>query len=90
MGQNFVKKILKQVEYESARRKKHVNEKTRKREEQVSTLPSFTLIFLPLLQEKGLKEIKIGRELKNLKGTQLNLFETIELKVTHLNSSDLI
>ena len=32
-----VKKILKQVEYESARRKRHINEKTRKRDEEGST-----------------------------------------------------
>ena len=42
-------KILKQFEYESARIKKHVRDKTRKREEQVSTLPSFTIISLSLL-----------------------------------------
>ena len=30
-------KILKQVEYESARRKRHINEKTRKRDEEGST-----------------------------------------------------
>ena len=46
---NLKQKILKQVEYESARRKKHVNEKTRKREKQVSTLPFFTFISLSLL-----------------------------------------
>ena len=31
-------KILKQVEYESARRKRHINEETRKRDEEGSTL----------------------------------------------------
>ena len=31
------KKILKQVEYESARRKRHINEKTRNRDEEGST-----------------------------------------------------
>ena len=31
-------KILKQVEYESARRKRHINKKTRKRDEEGSTL----------------------------------------------------
>ena len=64
-----LKKILKQVEYESARRKKHVNEKTRYREEQVATLLFFTFISLKL---KGTK--KNSRELK---GTQGNSSELI-------------
>ena len=37
------KKILKQVEYESARRKRHINEKTRNRDEEGST--SFLCTF---------------------------------------------
>ena len=41
----WIGKILKQVEYESAPRKKHVNEKTRYREEQVATL-LFLHLFL--------------------------------------------
>ena len=38
------KKILKRVEYESARRKRHVNEKTRKRDEEGSTFLLCTFI----------------------------------------------
>ena len=83
-GRKYEKKILKQVEYESARRKKHANEKTRYREEQVPTLPFFTFISLKL---KGTK--KNSRELKRtqgnskeLKGTHLNSFEPKELKGT--------
>ena len=38
------KKILKQVEYESARRKRHINEKTRKRDEEGSTFFLCTFI----------------------------------------------
>ena len=40
-----VKKILKQVEYESARRKRHINEKTRRRDEEGST---FFLMYIYL------------------------------------------
>ena len=39
-------KILKQVEYESARRKKQINEKTRIRDEEGST---FFYVYLPFL-----------------------------------------
>ena len=38
------KKILKQVEYESARRKRHISEKTRKRDEEGSTFFLCTFI----------------------------------------------
>ena len=76
-----LKKILKQVEYESARRKKCVNEKTRYREEQVATLLFFTFISLKL---KGTQENS-----KELKGTHLNSFEPKELKGTQRNSREL-
>ena len=39
-----MKKILKQVEYESAPRKRHINEKTRKRDEEGSTFILCTFI----------------------------------------------
>ena len=42
--ENIVQKILKQVEYESARRERHINEKTRKRDEEGSTFFLCTFI----------------------------------------------
>ena len=44
LNQNFHRKILKQVEYESARRKRHINEKTRIRDEEGSTFFLCTFI----------------------------------------------
>ena len=41
---DLLKKILKQVEYESARRKRHINEKARIRDEEGSTLFLCTFI----------------------------------------------
>ena len=43
-----LQKILKQVEYESARRKRHINEKTRIRDEEGSTFFYVYLHFLIL------------------------------------------
>ena len=50
-----LKKILKQVEYESARRKRHINEKTRKRDEEGSTFLLCTFIFFYFV-ENGSKK----------------------------------
>ena len=68
----FVKsKILKQVEYESARRKRHISEKTRKRDEEGSTF-----FYLHLSRElEGTRgnsmELKGTRgNSRELKGTQ--------------------
>ena len=60
-------KILKQVEYESTCRKKqkHVREKTRKREEQISTLPPFTSISLSEGRQNWQGKLK---ELKSIPG----------------------
>ena len=58
-------KILKQVEYESARRKRHINGKTRKRDEEGSAF-----FFVHLSRE--LKETK-----EKLKGTQGNSREAL-------------
>ena len=49
-------KILKQVEYESARRKRHINEKTRKRDEEGSTFLLCTFIFFYFV-ENGSKKL---------------------------------
>ena len=58
-------KILKQVEYESARRKRHINEKTRIRDEKGST---FFYVYLPffILQKMSVKSqfLENSRELK--------------------------
>merc|ERR1711893_387503 len=64
-------KILKQVEYESARRKRHINEKTRKRDEAGSTFLLCT--FMEGTQGNS----------RELKGTQGN---SRELKGTQGNS----
>ena len=50
------RKILKQVEYESARRKRIINEKTRKRDEEGSTFLLCTFIFFYLV-ENGSKKL---------------------------------
>ena len=54
-----LKKILKQVEYESARRKRHVNEKTRKRDEEGSTflLCTFISFYFVYFVENGSKKL---------------------------------
>ena len=49
-------KILKQVEYESARRKRHINEKPRKRDEEGSTFLLCRFIFFYLV-ENGSKKL---------------------------------
>ena len=67
-----LEKILKQVEYESARRERHINEKTRKRDEEGST---FFYVHLP-------RKLK-GTNSRELKGTQGN---SKELKRTQGNS----
>ena len=72
------RKILKQVEYESARRKRIINEKTRKRDEEGSTFFLYTFI-------KGTH----GNS-RELKRTHLNSFEPLELEGTQGNSSKLI
>ena len=63
---NFLKKgslkILKQVEYESARRKRHIDEKTRKGDEESST---FFYVHLPRELEETREN---SRELKFLLG----------------------
>ena len=59
-------KILKQVEYESARRKRHINEKARNRDEEGSTF--FLCTFIK------------GRELKGL--SREALVEVMEKKKT--------
>ena len=50
------KKILKQVEYESARRKRHINEKTRIRDEEGSTFSLCIFIFFYFV-ENGSKKL---------------------------------
>ena len=63
-----LEKILKQVEYESARRERHINEKTRKRDEEGSTF------FFMYIYQGNLRELTQGN-LRELKGTQRNLRE---------------
>ena len=72
-------KILKQVEYESARRKRHINEKTRKRDEEGSTFLLCTFIFFYFVENRSKKLIfrKIPKALQEIisntkKGTQGN------------------
>ena len=65
-------KILKQVEYESARRKRHINEETRKRDEEGSTL--FLCTFIKGTQGNS-------RELKGTQGSSKEaLVEVMEGK----------
>ena len=50
-------KILKQVEYESDRRKRHINEKTRRRDEEGSTFFYVHLFFFFYFVENGSKKL---------------------------------
>ena len=58
-------KILKQVEYESARRKIHINEKTRKRDEEGST---FFYVHLSKELEGTRGNSRVLKELKVFHG----------------------
>ena len=77
---NLLWKILKQVGYKSARRKRHINEKTRIRDEEGSTffLCIFTYFYFV---ENGSKKL----DFRKLKGTQGN---SRELKGTQGNSRE--
>ena len=61
-------KILKQVEYESARRKRHINEITRIRDEKGSTFFLCIFTFFYFVENGSEKLI-----FRKLKGTQVNL-----------------
>ena len=61
-------KILKQVEYESARRKRHINEKTRNRDEEGSTF--FLCTFIKGTQGNSKFFNRSARRSKRRKKTQ--------------------
>ena len=84
-------KILKQVEYESAHRKRHINEITRKRDEEGSTFFYVYLSFFYFVENDSIKLI-----FRKLKGTQGNLgfskgsaHKSRESKGTQGNSGEL-
>ena len=76
-----IKKILKQVEYESARRKKHVKKNQEKRGTNLN-IPFFHINFL----REPKRTLRNSRELRQLKATQGN---TKELKETQGNPKEL-